>query len=416
MKVKEQNVPVLRFPGFEGEWGKNKLENIADLIGGYAFPSLRMTRIKSCFQVIKMSNLYGGILDLERNASYLETINSSEEKFRIRDKDILLSLTGTVGKRDFGYTVLIVQPHNLYLNQRVGLLRVNQESNATFLSSLTKTDKFQKKFHALAIGGTGNQANVSLVDCRKLFFRFPSLPEQQKIASFLTAVDSKIEQLSKKKALLEQYKKGMMQKLFSQELRFKDEQGNEFPDWEEKRLGEICEVKRGASPRPISSPKWFDNDSEIGWVRISDVTKSTKYLKKTTQYLSNEGIKKSRLVTKGNMIMSICATIGKPIYTDFDVCIHDGFVVFDGLTAKKEYLFYHLEFIQKRWYRYGQPGTQVNLNSKIVSNEIMPLPCSEEQRKIASFLSSIDKKINLISTELNHAQSFKKSLLQQMFI
>ena len=198
-------------------------------------------------------------------------------------------------------------------------------------------------------------------------------------------------------------------------LRFKDDEGKDFLRWKTKSLGAISEVKRGASPRPITSQKWFSEDSQIGWVRISDVTKSKKFLKKTTQYLSEEGVKKSRLIPKGSMVMSICATIGKPIYIDFDVCIHDGFVVFDNLDIDKEYLYYFLEKIQKRWYRYGQPGTQVNLNTSIVSNERIQIPETDEQHKIANFLSSVDTRIAQLEKKKSLLEQYKKGLMQKLF-
>ena len=114
--------------------------------------------------------------------------------------------------------------------------------------------------------------------------------------------------------------------------------------------------------------------------------------------------------------MSICATIGKPIHIGFDVCIHDGFVVFENLKIDKEYLYYFLEQVQKRWYRYGQPGTQVNLNSGIVSRESIHVPTRSEQQKIANILSSVDRKIELISEQIENTREFKKGLLQQMFV
>jgi len=195
------------------------------------------------------------------------------------------------------------------------------------------------------------------------------------------------------------------------ELRFPEFDG----EWENKKLGEVAKIKRGASPRPISNPKWFSDKSKIGWVRISDVTKSNKYLEKTEQYLSDEGVKKSRLVKKGNMIMSICATIGKPIYTNFDVCIHDGFIVFENLKLHKEYLYYYLDFIQMKWYKYGQPGTQVNLNSDIVSNEKLPAPSIPEQTKIANFLTAVDKKITQLKQKKVLLEQYKKGVMQKIF-
>ena len=290
-------------------------------------------------------------------------------------------------------------------------------ADGTKVLSSKKGDNIKYLYYCLTFSNVpseGYKRHYSIV--KQLRIPVPSCEEQQKIADFLSSVDTRIEQLEKKKSLLEQFKKGLMQKLFSQEIRFKDDQGEEYPEWEIKFIGDISEVKRGASPRPITSPKWFDENSKIGWVRISDVTRSNRYLTKTMQYLSNEGVKQSRLLSKGSIVMSICATIGKPIYINFDVCIHDGFVVFENLKVKKEYLYYFLEKIQKRWYRYGQPGTQVNLNTGIVSREVIQIPTQPEQQKIANFLSSIDKNVELIAKQIEHTREFKRGLLHQMFV
>ena len=113
--------------------------------------------------------------------------------------------------------------------------------------------------------------------------------------------------------------------------------------------------------------------------------------------------------------MSICATIGKPIYTNFDVCIHDGFVVFDSLSENKEFIYYYLTLINKKWYRYGQSGTQVNLNSDIVSNEKIKVPQIQEQQKIADFLTQIDNKIEQLSKKKQLLETYKKGVMQQLF-
>lgn len=186
-------------------------------------------------------------------------------------------------------------------------------------------------------------------------------------------------------------------------------------DWEVKRLGEVSNILRGASPRPISDPKWFDNNSNIGWVRISDVSNSNKILIKTEQYLSNKGIEKSRLVKRDNIIMSICATVGKPIYTGIDVCIHDGFVVFDELSLDKEFFYYMLSNKEKSWYRYGQTGSQMNLNTNIVENERVNIPIKiEEQQKIAQILSTWDQAIELKEKLIEEKKQQKKGLMQKL--
>lgn len=185
-------------------------------------------------------------------------------------------------------------------------------------------------------------------------------------------------------------------------------------DWEVKKLGEISNIYRGASPRPISDPKWFDKNSNIGWIRISDLTKSDKYLYKTEQYLSKEGIKKSRFVEKNNIIMSICATVGKPIITKIDACIHDGTIVYQNLILDKMFLYYYLDHVEDRWSRYGQTGSQMNLNVGIVSNEQIPNPPLKEQEKISDILSTWDKAIEIIEKLIKEKEEQKKGLMQKL--
>ncbi|HFE7243806.1 TPA: restriction endonuclease subunit S, partial [Klebsiella pneumoniae] len=279
---------------------------------------------------------------------------------------------------------------------------------------LTKKGKYLLEF--ASPGGAGRNKTLGQKNFDELVVTIPDVTEQTKIADFLSSVDEKITLLKNQYDLLCQYKKGMMQKIFSQKVRFKDESGEEFPEWQIMKLGEIAQIKRGASPRPITDPIWFDSLSNIGWVRISDVTKSNKYLLKTEQYVSDKGVKKSRLVNSEKIIMSICATIGKPICTTFDVCIHDGFVVFESLSTNTDFLYYYLSFIEDNWQRYGQPGTQVNLNVDIVSNESINIPSLSEQIKISQFLANIDNKLTSKKAELDKLKTWKQGLLQQMFV
>jgi type I restriction enzyme S subunit len=185
-------------------------------------------------------------------------------------------------------------------------------------------------------------------------------------------------------------------------------------DWEVKRLGELAEIKRGASPRPIADPKYFDINSKVGWVRISDVSKSKKYLLSVEQYLSELGIKNSRFVPQNSLIMSICASIGKPICTQLDTCIHDGFVVFESLLSDQEFLYYYLSFIQNTWHSYSQPGTQLNLNTGIINIQKLPLPPLPEQKKIAEILSTWDEAIEKLNSYIEAKKKLKKALMQRL--
>jgi type I restriction enzyme S subunit len=384
------HAPKLRFKEFKEDWRNKLLEELADVRTGDKDTQNRVEN---------------GIYPFFVRSQTVERINSYSHD----GEAVLTSGDGVGVGKNFHYIDGKFDYH-----QRVYC--ISNFKNTVFGKYVFFyfSEKFNKRVMGLSAKNSVDSVRRSMIT--EMPIKIPSITEQTKIANFLTAVDEKISQLNQKHDLLSQYKNGVMQQIFSQELRFQDDDGGDFPEWEESTLGEVCDIKRGASPRPIADKKWFSDDSAIGWVRISDVSKSSKYLTKTEQYLSEAGVRKSRLVKKGNIIMSICATIGKPIYTNFDVCIHDGFVVFENLQIGHEYLYYYLMLIEKNWYKYGQPGSQVNLNSDIVSNETIPIPDIKEQTKIANFLTAIDYKITATQAELNAVKQYKQGLLQQMFV
>lgn len=165
--------------------------------------------------------------------------------------------------------------------------------------------------------------------------------------------------------------------------------------WQAKKIRRLCQVKRGASPRPIDDLAYFDDDGEYAWVRISDVTASSKYLSVTEQRLSRLGQSKSVCMEPGDIFLSIAATVGKPIIAQIRCCIHDGFVYFSGLKENREYLFYL--FSGGELYKgLGKLGTQLNLNTDTVADIYIPLPTIPEQRAIADFLDRETAKIDTL--------------------
>ncbi|AEN19206.1 restriction endonuclease subunit S [Helicobacter pylori] len=182
-------------------------------------------------------------------------------------------------------------------------------------------------------------------------------------------------------------------------------------NWQRVRLGDIAEIKRGASPRPIENPKWFCTNSNVGWVRISDISKNSRFLYKTAQKLSKKGIEKSRLVKQNSLIMSMCATIGKPIITKIDTCIHDGFVVFENPKIDLNYLYYFLCYIEKEWLESGQQGSQVNLNGDLIKNKEVFYPKDlNEQSAIANVLSDVDRYLCALDALILKKEGVKKAL------
>ena len=185
-------------------------------------------------------------------------------------------------------------------------------------------------------------------------------------------------------------------------------------EWQAVKLGHLANIVRGASPRPIDSPKWFDKYSSTGWLRISDVTAAGKYVAETAQSLSAAGIANSRFVKSGNLIMSICATVGRPVITRKDVCIHDGFVVFDNLRADNEYLYYALSNIEADWSKHGQTGSQMNLNTNLIRVTPIPLPSLPEQQAIAAALSDADGLIGALDVLIEKKRAIKQAAMQQL--
>lgn len=185
-------------------------------------------------------------------------------------------------------------------------------------------------------------------------------------------------------------------------------------DWEVVELGDLAEILRGASPRPIDNPIWFSQNSETGWLRITDVTKSYKYLYDTIQNLSELGIKHSRYVAENNLIMSICATVGRPIINKKKICIHDGFVLFQNPKFNIEFMFYVLEKYETEWSKQGQIGSQMNLNTNLIKHTKIILPSGKEQTAIATVLSDTDELINSIEKLLQKKQAIKTATMQQL--
>ncbi len=260
----------------------------------------------------------------------------------------------------------------------------------------------------LESGQQGSQVNlnVDLIKNKEVFYP-KDLNEQIAIANILSGLDHYLYTLDALILKKESVKKALSFELLSQRKRLKG--FNQA--WQRVRLGDIAEIKRGASPRPIENPKWFCTNSNVGWVRISDISKNSRFLYKTAQKLSKKGIEKSRFIKQNSLIMSMCATIGKPIITKIDTCIHDGFVVFENPKIDLNYLYYFLCYIEKEWLESGQQGSQVNLNVDLIKNKEVFYPKDlNEQIAIANILSALDNEIISLKNKKRQFDNIKKAL------
>ena len=256
---------------------------------------------------------------------------------------------------------------------------------------------------------------------KELNIKIPNINEQNKIASFLSSVDNKIELLTKKHELLEKYKKGLMQKIFSQEIRFKQDDGSDFPDWEESLLEDcIKNIATGLNPRQ----NFILGEGENYYVTIKNIDKGSIDFS-TCELISNEALKlinaRSKL-KKNDIIISSIGNIGEAYLLKEDPLNWDiNESVFKIETSDKllNYFLFHILSsygIKKYFYRFQTGSSFTSIKKKSLLRLAFPLPSFKEQEKIASFLSSVDTKIELVQQQIEKTQTFKKGLLQQMLV
>lgn len=320
-----------------------------------------------------------------------------------------------------GATLFLVRGSALYHEIRAGLVVAHVCFNQD-VKALVPTARIAPKFLTYSLLGrtqdllklvstAGNSAGVldtKLVQSFEIFL--PPMHEQRVIAEAMSDTDRLVAALEALIAKKRAIKQATMHQLIAGKARLP----GVSDVWKTRRIGDLADVGRGASPRPIDSPIWFDDQSTIGWLRISDVTAAGKYLSDTAQNLSTSGIANSRFVRRGHLVMSICATVGRPVITRKDVCIHDGFVVFRKLQVNVEYLYYVLSNIEGHWSKHGQTGSQMNLNTGIIVSTPVPLPDVSEQTAIATLLSDMDAEIAALERRLEKTLHIKQGMMQQL--
>lgn len=384
------------------DWEVKRLGEVAQFFKGKGLPKSALDPYGSdpCVHYGELFTQYGEVIN--------ETISRtaySPDYFRSMANDVLMP-TSDVTPRGLAKASCVLND-GVVLGGDILIIRSNPKLiYGVFLSYLMRREEAQ--ILRLISGTTVFHLHGS--EIAKFTFALPPIAEQRAIVEALADVDGLLESLDKLIAKKRAIKQAAMQQLLTGKTRLPGFSG----DWDVKRLGEVAHIQRGASPRPIDDPIWFDENSSVGWLRISDITHTNKYLLETTQKLSKLGIAHSRFVGSGNLIMSICATVGKPIILKRDVCIHDGFVVFANLKAEIEFLYYYLENLEPKWASRGQTGSQTNLNTNLISKTSIFIPPLAEQRAIAEALSDMDAEIEALERRQEKTRQVKQGMMQQL--
>lgn len=400
------SVPKLRFKKFDGEWAETSFQDL------FIFKNGVNASKEQYGSGIKFIN----VLDIINNPNGI-TYDSIIGSVDITSKEIDKNLVkyGDVLFQRSSETREEVGQSNVYLGKEPVVFggfvirgSAQKEYDPIFMNGLLKTDSLRDQITQLSGGST--RFNIGQDSLNKVTAYLPSKLEQTKIASFLSEVDEKISQLTKKHALLSQYKQGMMQKLFSQQIRFKADDGSEFRGWEEKKIGEISTTFSGGTPK--SSDKSF-YQGNIPFIKSGEISQ-----KVTEQYINEVALKNSsaKLVNKGDLLYALYgATSGQVAISQINGAINQAILCIRSDLNTRYLLNFFLLEKEKILSTYLQGG-QGNLSAAIIKEISIPVPSLEEQTKIANFLATIDQKIEVVAKQIEQAKQWKKGLLQQMFV
>nr|WP_104505817.1 restriction endonuclease subunit S [Acinetobacter indicus] len=391
--------PKLRFKEFDGDWSNKKIGNIASKVGSGSTPrggAEAYTDHGIIF--IRSQNVNNDQLLLDDVAYIPEETHVKMSGSKVIANDILLNITGaSIGRS-------CVVPHDFTeanVNQHVCIIRTPND-DPIFVQSFLSSENGQNAIQSKQAGGGREGLNFQAI--RSIDFHFPpSKEEQAKIASFLSNVDEKISQLTQKHELLSQYKQGMMQKLFSQQLRFKADDGSEFGEWEETTLGKVVNFQNGKRV-PLSESDRQKRQGKYRYYGASGVIDHIDDYIFDGQYIliGEDG---ANIITRSSPLAFI---------VEGQFWVNNHAHIFQSKNGSNVFLAAYLESLNYEKFNSGTAQPKLNLDN--LKKVPVINPCLDEQTKIANFLLSIDQKIEVVVQQIEQAKMWKKGLLQQMFV
>ena len=270
-----------------------------------------------------------------------------------------------------------------------------------------------------------NKLSYGALDFRKRLYwdsfvtteiSLPSVEEQKQIADYFAVIEELISCTKEEISNLETQKKAVVKKVFSQEVRFKKNDGTDFPDWEEKKLGEIADIIGGGTPDTAVENYWANGDIE--WFTPTEVGHE-KYVGNSKRKISKLGFAKSsaRKLPAGTLLLTSRATIGEMSIAKKECCTNQGFqslIVHDGVD--NEFIYYCQPIIKRYGLKHAAGSTFLEVSGTNMGKCPLMIPCLEEQRLIVDFLTNFDEAIAAAKKELELWKELKKGLLQQMFV
>ena len=422
--IKERRVPELRFPGFEREWDEKSFDST------YSFRSTNsFSRDKLNYEKGEVKNIHYGDIHTEFKTGFditsekvpfikenVSLENIPDENY-CKEKDLVIA-DASEDYADIGKSIELINlsKARVLAGLHTFLARPDRGEIAKgFGGYLMQSWNVRKQIMVIAQGT--KVLGISTKRLAKIKTITPQKEEQQKIATFLTAVDSKIQQLTKKKALLEQYKKGVMQRIFKQEIRFKDENGADFPEWEERKLSSVLfehKLKKGGEEEVFSVSVHKGLVNQIEHLGRSFSAKNTDHYNRVKPHdivytKSPTGDFPYGIIKQSRVYIDVIVSPLYGVFTPETPWL--GYILDEYFSSEVNVHNYLHPIIQK-----GAKNT-INITNKTFLSRSLRLPVSKlEQKRIADFLSNLNKQIDQVDFKLEQVQQFKKGLLQKMFV
>lgn len=400
------NVPKLRFTEFNTLWVKSSLNSISNIKTGFTPSTSNNSYWSGDYPWLSIADMNQGKYIL--NTSKTITKVATKNKSILKKGTLIMSFKLTIGK-------LSILEKDMYTNEAICGFNWKDNVNVSteFMYYLLSSMNIKKYGSQAAKGITLNKDSLKSIPVQ-----LPSIEEQFKIASFLLSVDNKIELLKDKKDKYVEFKHYLLQNLFprNDELTPKLRFTKYNDEWNTVKLGDLME-KGKAGGTPTSSNKDYYGGT-IPFLSINDMTSQGKYITYTSKLITQKGLENSSawILPKNSLLYSIYASVG---FVGINLINMATSQAIYGIILKKEvniqYLYYYLLNFKRNLHKYIETGTQGNINAKILKNFKINIPSLDEQGKIASFLSSVDKKIDLLDQEIEYVEEYKKGLLQKMF-
>ncbi|QFT56306.1 restriction endonuclease subunit S [Microbulbifer sp. THAF38] len=408
-----KNTPQIRFDGFNDEWVQHDLGELIDIRSAARVHKEQWTKAGvPFFRTSDVVSIYKGQENAKAFISYDVYEELTGKIGKVASGDLLVTGGGSIG-----IPFLVPNDEPLYFKDADLLWFKNDKKfDGYFFYTFLFSETFKK--YIKSISHTGTIAHYTIKQAKATPINTCDKEEQSQIGSYFHRLGSLINKHQQKHEKLSNIKKAMLEKMFPKqgetipEVRFKGFRG----EWVEKKLGELAEIVRGASPRPIEDPKWFDNSSTVGWLRIRDVTEQDGRIHVLEQRISKLGQEKTRVLFEPHLLLSIAASVGKPVVNYVETGVHDGFLIFKKPLFELEFMYQWLKSFEEDWQQYGQPGSQVNLNSDIVKGQVVSIPSKEEQTAIGNYFQKLDALINQHQQQITKLNNIKQACLSKMFV